>query len=189
MRMRRTFFLAIAAALLVAGVASAGRAAYGKGDAAAVLEAFGNGGWAIRNHSPTVMGSPVSFAGTGVAIRPVSGSPYDGAHYCALDWHTIVVANVETGSHQNVAAYLTGYAEALFLDGAIQQTTVTPVKRWLRTSGEEWYYTQTGRTVAPSELAPGAHTLGWLETDSGGAVTGTDEITFYVDASGTGACL
>src|SRR4029453_461206 len=32
-----------------------------------------------------------------VLIRPLAGSPWDGRHFCSLDWHTVVFSLVEGG--------------------------------------------------------------------------------------------
>jgi hypothetical protein len=52
------------------------------------------------------------------------------------------------------------------------------------------YYSQFGRVMAPSELAVGAHSLTVIYTNAAGTIIyGTDGITFFVDAAGSGACL
>jgi hypothetical protein len=191
--MRATMLLliaGIAAAALVASVAaSAAPARYSRGDAEAVLNAFGSGGWAIRNHSPTVMGAPAGIPGE-VAIKPIAGSPFDGAHYCALDWHTIVIAHFEDGPLQAAEAMIDSYPISLILDGTPQVLTQTPVKRFLADGGSaNVFYRQWGRILAPSDMAPGTHTLGLVVTDTTGAVVETDGITFSVDPDGQGACL
>jgi hypothetical protein len=76
------------------------------------------------------------------------------------------------------------------LDGAPLPTTRTAIKRFLATlpgTGEEGYYFQQGAVSAPSALPVGSHTV--AETDTSIYGTFTDQITIYIDAPGTGACL
>jgi hypothetical protein len=195
MRTRTTFFLAIAAAALVVGAASAARASYSKGDANAVLEAFGNGGWAVLNHSKTGYSPGAAAQGRPgqVAIRPFGGSPFDGARYCASDWHTILLADIEFGPRRDAAAFIDDQRYTFTLDGVVQATSRTAIKRFLNPAlfgiDDDLYYAQWGRVVAPSELAPGVHTLDVVGTTAAGDPLFADGITFYVDAAGTGACL
>jgi len=64
-RRLRVILLAVALAGLAASSAGADSARVTKGDAQAVLDAFGNGGWAVLQHSTTIMGAP---AGAGVCL-------------------------------------------------------------------------------------------------------------------------
>jgi hypothetical protein len=56
------------------------------------LRAFGNGGWAVINHSRVVRARR-GPANTTIQIRPIDF--FDGRHYCELDWHTIVLADIK----------------------------------------------------------------------------------------------
>ena len=179
-------------AAVVVGFAAAGSTRATKGDAQSVLEAFGNGGWAVLLHSETAHGSPSQGLATGlVAIRPFSGTAFDGKHYCALDWHAILLAYLDGGSQKYVAAELNTVTVAFTLDGASLTTKQTALKRFLNPERFGWteaYYAQWGRVMAPSELAPGPHTVGYVASDSSGPVD-SDTITFYVDAADTGVCV
>src|SRR4030095_13024467 len=62
-----------------------------RGDADAIFEPTPTGGWAILLHSPTGQGAPFDAQDRG-AIRPLSFN--DGKHYCAEDWHVILLAPV-----------------------------------------------------------------------------------------------
>jgi hypothetical protein len=78
--------------LLVASAVAARRKRATRGDANAVLNAFGNGGWAVINHSDVARRGRVDQQ---MQIRPFDF--FDGRHYCALYWHTIVFADIEGG--------------------------------------------------------------------------------------------
>jgi hypothetical protein len=68
-----------------------------RGDAEAVLNAFGTGGRVILANGQTVDASPADDKGTHGSIRPFAGSPWDGAHFCAEDWHVILLAWFDGG--------------------------------------------------------------------------------------------
>ena len=195
MRTKALIVVAAVVAAIVALLATSAAATptrITKGDAASVLDAFGNGGWAVLLHSKVAAGAPADGIFGGAAIRPFSGTPFDGAHYCALDWHSIVLADIESGPHQAAAAAIADLAVHFTLDGLPLATTQTPVKRFLNPEQfglTEAYYSQFGRIMAPSDLAVGAHTLAEDETNAAGTIDyGSDGITFYVDAPSTGAC-
>ena len=164
-----------------------------KGDATAVLEAFGNGGWAVLLHSKQVNGTPSNgLCCGGVAIRPFF-TPFNGTHYCSLDWHTIVLADIEPGPHQQADAATADLAVSFMLDGAPLATTRTALKRFLhaeRFGLADAYYRQYGQVMAPSDLVVGTHSLSVVATNAAGTIVYyTDGITFFVDAPGAGACL
>ena len=185
--MKKTIAILALVALFGSSVAAASTRAT-RGDATAVLNAFGSGGWAVLNHSPAAVGAPANGLCGQVTIRPFSGSPCDGAHYCALDWHTIVLADFEPGPYTAAAAVIGALDFRFTLDGAALPVTKTPVQRFLRIPSTELYYSQWGRVMAPGDIAPGAHSLSVVETDAGTPVF-SDGITFFVDPAGTGACL
>jgi hypothetical protein len=195
MRTRSAIVVAAVVAASVALLATSAAATptrITRGDATAVLDAFGNGGWAVLLHSKVAAGAPAGGIVGAAAIRPFSGTPFNGAHYCALDWHTIVLADIEPGPHQAAAAAIADLAVHFTLDGAPLATTQTPVKRFLNPEQfglTDAYYSQFGRVMAPSELAVGTHTLAEDETNAAGTIDyGSDGITFYVDAPATGVC-
>jgi len=68
-----------------------------RGDTEAVLNAFGGGRRAVLLHSKTAEGATADFFGSHGSIRPFAGSPWDGAHFCADDWHVILIADIEGG--------------------------------------------------------------------------------------------
>jgi hypothetical protein len=164
-----------------------------QGDAQAVLNAFENGGWAVILHSHVANGAPAD-ADIKVAIRPFAFSVFDGRHYCALDWHTIVIADIEGGDasfkYAQAAVVIADIRVQLTLDGSPLPITQTPVKRMLnpqRFGLQVAYYSQWGRVMAPSDLALGGHTVSVFLTSPSGSFV--DGITFFIDAGGTGACL
>jgi hypothetical protein len=191
MRLRMLLVLCAALALTWGVATSAASDRVTRGDAEAVLQAFGNGGWAVLMHGGVVHGAPSQGFSPPVAIKPFSGSFYDGAHYCALDWHTIMISVVDAGPRQAFAASIAGIAISFTLDGAPLPVTQTAIKRYLNPAQlgfTDAYYSSWGRVIAPTDLAFGAHTLGVEVSDSGGPLL-IDGITFYVDPAGTGACL
>ncbi|HST84361.1 MAG TPA: hypothetical protein VLL08_21670 [Kineosporiaceae bacterium] len=170
------------------------------GDAQAVFQAFGNGGWAILNHHDVDFGDFAEGLGAPAdgevkaAIRPFSGTLWDGRHFCAEDWHVILIAWIEGGDAsfdmQDAKAIMNPVTIEFVLDGASLPTERTAIKRFLapeRFDMAEAYYFQQGAVLSPSALAVGSHTL--AETDTSIYGTFTDQITFYIDAPGTGACL
>lgn len=168
-----------------------------RGDAESVLRAFGSGGRVVLFHARA--GLSVETQGNGVSsgaeIRPFAGSPWDGAHYCVLDWHTVLISAADGGDKtftraQALVDYSTQHI-TLLVDGAAVASTTTAVSRWNlpELSGvAEAYYRNQGLLLAPGSLSVGTHTAGVAILDS---VNGdfSDSITFTIDAAGTGACL
>ena len=163
-----------------------------KGDAEAVLEAFGNGGLAVINPSKSAQGGP---ADRQIQIRPFGF--FDGRHYCVLDWHTILIADIEGGDssfrQQEAEAAIADLSVHFTLDGAPLETTQTPVKRFLNSQLfglDVAFYSQWGRVMKPSDLPVGEHTLSVRMTNGSGSQTFFENtIKFFIDAEGTGACV
>lgn len=191
----RTLLLALASpmtrALLVSSAVATGRRRARRGDAEAVLNAFGNGGWAVINHS--------DIARRGVVDRQIQIRPFDffdGRHYCAPDWHTIVIADIEGGdrpfTRQQAEALIADVRVQFTLDGSPLQITQTAVKRFLNPNLfglEAAFYSQWGRVMRPSDLSVGEHTLNVRMTNaSGNQVYFENTINFFMDAEGTGSC-
>jgi hypothetical protein len=179
----------VMAVSLVTGVGAAASTRITQGDATAVLNAFGSGGWAVIKHNS------VQFAGPGdapAAIRPFKA--FDGRHYCSLDWHTIVIADVEGGdssfTQQQAVAIISQITAAFYLDGQPLQITQTAVQRFNNPGLfglEVAYYSQWGQTVSPSALAVGAHGLRGV-LNFAGSVAFDNTIKFYVDPAGSSTC-
>jgi hypothetical protein len=181
----------LARAMLFGSAVAAGRRRATRGSAQAVLEAFGNGGWAVINHS-RVARTRRGPASTQIHIRPFDF--FDGQHYCELDWHTIVVAMIEGGDRpfprQQAAALIGDISVRFNLDGAPLGISQTAVKRFLnpqRFGLEAAFYSQWGRVMQPSDLAVGQHELSIVASNSTGDFF-QNTINFFIDAEGTGAC-
>ena len=111
-----------------------------------------------------------------------------------MDWHVILLAWFDGGDKsfnmQDAKVLMDPVALEFAIDGAPLPTQRTSIKRFLapeRFGLEEAYYFQQGVVLPPSALTVGSHTLSESDTSIYGA--STDQITFYIDVSGTGACL
>jgi hypothetical protein len=167
-----------------------------RGDAEAVLNAFGTGGRVILRHKgETAQAAPADFLGSHGSIRPFQGSPWDGRHFCAEDWHVILVAWIDGGDgsfdHQQAEASLDPVTVSFTLDQSPLATTRTPIKPFHNPETfdmERAWYFQQGKVMAPADLSVGQHELSVRFTDPTG-LDESDGITFFVDAAGTGVCL
>ena len=166
-----------------------------RGDAEAVLNAFGGGGRAVLLHSKTAEGAPADFFGSHGSIRPFAGSPWDGAHFCAEDWHVILIADIEGGDtsfkHDDAERIMNGLDVSFTLDGTPLPTTRTAIKRFLNPGQfglQVAYYFQQGQIMSPADLSVGSHRLEVTIVDATGQQNFQDGITFFIDAPGTGAC-
>ena len=158
------------------------------GDPPGIAERF----WAIQLHSPVLQGAPSDAQARG-AIRP---EPFnDGQHYCAEDWHVILLGIIIGGD----ASFKRAEAEAILntvmlsfaLDGVPLSTTRTTVKPFLNPEfldEEKAYAFQEGRIMAPTDISVGSHQLVATVSEPG-FPTEVLEITFFIDAPGTGVCL
>jgi hypothetical protein len=165
-----------------------------KGDAESVLQAFGTGGFAILKHHEIVDGVPEGAPSQGladsrVAIRPFSA--WDGRHFCELDWHTILVADIEpideTFTRQDAQAAIEQLTVNFTLDGQPLPVSRTATKHFNapeRFGVEEAVFAAWGRIMSPSDLGVGPHTL---SLEFGGE--SDPAITFFIDQAGTGVCL
>jgi hypothetical protein len=187
--------LLTAASMLLALPAQATTTRITRGDAQAVFEAFGGGGFAILLHSKVAQGAPADFFGSHGAIHPFSGSPWDGAHFCAEDWHVPSVADIEGGdasfTRTDAESIMSGLVVSFTLDGTVLPTTRTAIKRFLNPGLfglQVAYYFQQGRIMSPADLSIGSHQLQVTFGDPSGQIV-QDGITFFMDAPGTGACV
>jgi hypothetical protein len=166
-----------------------------RGGAQAVLEAAGGAGRIIRRKGVVQFGTP-GDPDLKATIRPFSGSPFDGRHYCTTDWHVILVAEISGGdssfSEQDAKNELDQVTLAFTLDGAVLPTKRTAIKRFLDPTSfvPEWdkaYYFQQGRVMSLDELAVGSHSVSFTEVILG--EESQDGITFFIDPEGESACL
>ena len=179
--------------LLAGSPAGANSPRITRGDAEAIFQATPNGGWAVLLHSPTGQGAPFDAQALG-AIRPLPA--WEGRHFCAEDWHVILLAPVVSGdasfTRQDAEALLNQTTVSFTLDGAPLLTTRTAIKPFLAAELfglENAYAFQEGRIMAPTDLSVGSHQLVATISDPSGGPPDVLEITFFIDASGTGACL
>ena len=189
--------LLAALALLAGASANADSSRITRGDAHAVFEAASTGGGAIDLHGGRVTGPHQRDPEDGVRINAFA--PWDGIHYCALDWHVISINLVdgnfpgETRKRTEIAAALSAVAVTWILDGATARSVTNPcqaraVDAEARFGLVEGFYFTAGLVMAPDDLAAGQHTLRIMVTDPSGLVADS-QITFFVDDVGTGACL
>lgn len=165
-----------------------------RGDAESVLHAGSTGGRAIVLHRGEVEGGPGDARpGSFAAIRPLAR--WDGRHFCADDWHVILLTLIDGGdssySHERAVESLSPTTMQFTLDGQPLATDRQSIRRFLNPAQfgfeEAYSYTQ-GKVMSPSELSAGQHTLS-VQVFEGGAPFISNTITFHVDASGTGACV
>jgi hypothetical protein len=164
-----------------------------RGDAQAVLNAFPNAGRIIRRQGIVQFNTPADPE-LKATIRPFSNPelPFNGRHYCAEDWHVIVVASIAGGdrsfSRQDAIAELSPITLTFTLDGAELPTDRGPIKRFLDPAPEEKaFFFQQGALLSPSDLSAGSHSVSYTEDSPLGHHE--EGITFFIDPPGQGACL
>jgi hypothetical protein len=119
-----------------------------------------------------------------------------GRHFCAEDWHAIVMALIAGGDasygHDQAKADLDPVAVSFTLDGDSLQTSRTSIKSFQNAQrfglDRAWYF-QEGNAMAPEDLGVGQHELAARFTDPGTGLEETNGITVFIDGPGTGACL
>jgi hypothetical protein len=130
------------------------------------------------------------FFGSRGAISPLSGTPWDGAHFCAEDWHVILLRFSEVSdaslTKRDAELIFSRVTVSFVLDGAALPSTRTAIKRLDFGAEQGWYFTQ-GRIMSPADLSVGQHTLNVTTSIPEDAFE--DGITFFIDPTGTGACL
>jgi hypothetical protein len=167
-----------------------------RGDAQAILNTRFSGCGAIIAHGNVHEGQPCEDIPRARIALTVSGN-----HYCADDWHVIVVYDTEFVDVTNpllqtraaVIDDLQATTASWALDGSPLPTTTLPVRPIDPTYSQQqfgapsWYFTN-GTVLAPEALSVGPHSKTLMILDPAlGAITITN--TFEIDASGTGACL
>jgi hypothetical protein len=173
-----------------------------RGDVQAVLNAAGTGGRVIFvRRGETAVAAPVDFVGSHGGIRPFSD--WDNRHFCAEDWHVILVAGIDGGDasfrREQAVASANQTRFDFTLDGAPLATERTAIRRLLSPETvrvpegvekfKEAYFFQQGRIMSPDDLSVGRHELTLTQTDTATGAADQLGITFFIDAAGTGACL
>ncbi len=157
-----------------------------KGTAQASLQAAETGGNMVQLHNKVVQAGPGNFAGD---IRPFDDP---GLHYCSLDWHVIVLGDLELGPQPNAQAIISQLSVVMTLDAQQLNLTQTAVKRFtgsqLIFGVPSVYWSQWGQVMSPSSLTIGSHSLDGVLTMAG-QVLEEDQTTFIVDPANSGACL
>jgi hypothetical protein len=162
-----------------------------KGQAQAIFEAAPTGGRALENHDFRGLGAPGDEERR-ATIRPLPDEGFDGRHYCAEDWHVIVLADRATGDKKFTKEdfeQLTANDVITFrLDGKPLATSRTATRRLTFPSEDQrgWAF-QQGVVLAPQELSVGGHKLEATVTFP--PDTSVTAITLFIDAPGTGECL
>jgi hypothetical protein len=101
-------------------------------------------------------------------------------------------AQGEARTAREIRAFLTETDLIFTLDGALLDTTRTPIKRFLNPGFFELveaYWFAEGQVMAPTDLSVGQHSLQADVLFPGGEYGVGDPITFFIDAPGEGTCL
>jgi hypothetical protein len=187
----------LALVTLFAASANASAPRVTQGDAQAILESSGGGGWAVRVHGGSIEGAPADFLPDSIA-RIGPNPPWEGRHFCSVDWHVISLnyfdGNIEGEARtaREIRAFLAETDLIFTLDGALLDTTRTPIKRFLGTEFAdlvEAYWFAEGRVMAPADLSVGQHSLQADVLFPTGEYGIGPPITFFIDAPGEGTCL
>lgn len=170
-----------------------------KGNAQAVFEEGAGAGKLLRLKDNVKFGTPGDL-NKRASIRPFPEN--DGHHWCAEDWHVILIAYFSDDRDRN-SSFTKQDAENelnpmvidFTLDGeALTDTERTGVKN-VPNAKETFppelgitqaFFIQQGRLMSPQELHVGEHTLSFTAVGPGTDDSGS--ITFVIDAPGTGAC-
>lgn len=188
--MHRLFHFGCALASLFVAANASATERINRGDAEAIFQAFNNGGWAIRLQPGIIEGSPSDFLVGSLARIATTAN---NRHYCALDWHVILVSTVEgnlpgeSSTNQEIFADLEARVVTILLDGVALDVTRTQPKRTTNPEFRSFYeafFVNTGRVMAPDEISVGQHSLVAI-----GSIQGViSSIVFHIDAAGTGVC-
>jgi hypothetical protein len=166
-----------------------------RGEAQAVLNAFPSAGRIIRRKQTVIRGAPAD-PGFKASIRPFPGTVFDGRHYCAEDWHVIVVAEIDGGdrsySRQDADSFLGQVTVSFRLDSNPLLSDRSSIRRFgdpgsFVPGWQEAYFFQQGTLMEPSSLTVGKHTVSYTETSPSGVYT--EGIDFFIDPAGQGACV
>jgi hypothetical protein len=163
------------------------------GDVRANFQAVDTGGAVIRSKKGFETTIPPA-QGLRHSIRPIQPF-FHNLRYCELDWHLITIATVIP---EGLFGWSTEEVKAVIKDGVTEFTvagistedieTTPGVKPVPQTDPREWWHAE-GVFYAPGVLPVGSHDLSAVTRYSDGFEFFHDDITFHIDAAGTGACL
>jgi hypothetical protein len=188
---KKLFCFVVAVSLAFMFLASGTRVLAGsdrvtRGDVEATLHTWNTGLRALRFIGNATAAAPLEGFQQGL-IHPLFS---DGTHYCVEDWHVIMSAWVAGGEEsftpQDAVAELSGIESTFILDGMTLPITETPIVR--RVAGGNEFGYAFGSILSPSDLGVGEHTLTYMVAFPEGDADQVT-ITFYVDPSGSGACV
>jgi hypothetical protein len=190
---KRLFYFVLVLSMFLVTLFSGTRVSAGpdrvtNGDVEAALRSWNTGFRAIFFISNSVAAAPLD-AFQRARISPGS----DGVHYCVEDWHFVHIAWITGGdesfTRDDAVAELAFIENTFILDGAVLPIQKTPVvRRVVSLFFDVDYGISVGSILAPEDLGVGEHTLTFVFSFPDG-FTETSTITFYVDPSGSGACL
>lgn len=191
---KKLFYFVLAFSMVLAALfsrtnVSAGSDNVTRGDVQAALQTWFTGLRALRFVGNAVAAAPLEGFQRGV-IHPFRS---DGVHYCVEDWH-VVLAGWFTGgdqsfTYQDAVADLSGIEDVFILDGVMLATTQTSIVSIVAAGFfENEFGYAVGSILSPQDLAVGEHTLTYVFTFPDG-FSESNTITFYIDPSGSGACV
>jgi hypothetical protein len=177
----------IVAAMVAASTPAVASTRISEGTAQASLQAAETGGNAVEQHNRVVQAGPGNFAAD---IRPFDP---DGLHYCVLDWHTIVLADLELGPAPQAQAIISQLTVTMWVDDQQLNLTQTAVKRFTNSQVifgvPSVFWSQWGQVRSPSSLKIGSHSLHGVLSMGDQVLMDFGTITFIVDPANSGACL
>jgi hypothetical protein len=166
-----------------------------RGDAEALFNAGTTGGFAVKLNAGVIAGAPASRG------RILPGANFQGVHICASDWHVMAINLVVTDATDGVQtvnearAVFSTIAVSYQLDGSPLAIETSAVAPWLGDptsldpNATVAFSQHFGTILAPADLSVGAHTERVRIYQNGVLVDDLGDVTFFVDAAGTGACL
>jgi hypothetical protein len=189
---KRLFYFVLALSLTLAALfsrssVSADSDNVTSGDVQALLRTWNSGLRALRFISGNAVAAPIDGFQRGL----IHAFGSDGAHVCVEDWHVILTAWVtgdESFTYQQAVVDLT-IESTFILDGEVLPINETPVvRRVVPLFFKDEFGYALGSILSPADLAVGEHTLTYVFTFLDGS-SESNTIVFFVDPSGSGACV
>jgi hypothetical protein len=187
---RKSIILSATLALLLVGMAFFALPAMAgdrvsRGEALSLLHGWNNARRAILLNDGV---GAVQFEDfTNTAILPFGN--FEGKHYCEEDHQVAMMGWISSATtYEEAKASLDTVTQAFLIDGQQYETIRTPVVQRVGTSpGQQVFAFSEGAILAPGDLSVGMHTLEAPIYFSGDLIL-TLDITFHMDAAGTGVC-